>query len=1528
MMKKRITAFFLSAAMIFCMWPMGIMASAEEKTTTTSEKFTATAETAQGTFTLAAAPDGSERISTADTEGFCFYSYTYQLSGSSWTKKEAKFSDDTARLYDGMANQYQAYKVDAAPGSRVFFDKTAGIPLTDGTKAYQDIIYDLGGFYDISMFTFATANTQNQFMTGRYEIYASETSDSFTEENRLIEYRNQNRSQVQSFTVKDGETVRARYVALRILSPIDYSYSLMSEEELKTACSGWSENTGYPRLSEFAVYGQPSVIKDNEFTVSSNASKVLPTDLAAGVTAIANPQNNTKAVLSAAQYTYNGSAWQRSGASMAAKEQLYDENAGNECRSGQNGTFYKQVDGAYYPTIDGTEKFLWLSYDLGANYDISKIAVVSSNGNVMTGHYELYVSKASAEYGQMTKIAEFKNTQNDLSQIFSLSDGSSCTARYVALKVINPYPYGYQATGTALDDVKNIYARLAEFQVYGKEYVSHFTAENPTFSDRAAPFADFTAPTLLKNADATVDFYSADGEKLSEEAVNAPELYNNSYMADYESNATVSGGYATFTYDLGKVQGISGLNILFSKDSAKNIGSFDLYASSTSSAIKSAKCLYSYNTADGTFTQHIGKYDRGDLSARYIILKVNTAATDGKIYLSEFNVFGFYEGFTLETTQIAKSAYETTSFITYPRYMNTEKSLIAGEKYTDALVLKDGGTVASAGANLPEFTTVGAVSTNQTFGSGSINFINRSSDGTIVSLKDDETANYLQLNYELDSVSKIDGFALLGHVDRWWSPYHMAVSFANAKDSLFTDAAAKTVDFYNLSNLSKVTLDEAVTAKFVGLRIICGVNPYTIGDTVADSGVRNYYARISHFALFGTFEDTLSTDNISLNSNVDNAKLSLGDITGPMDKNGNHTLGAAVSVSAEEFVEKDGKYYAFSGWYNGEDKVSNEAAFSHPLSKTAVTLSARYEETNGCTVTFYDNCGTAVYKTIVKMGALISESELVKASEAVPARYGYDKMIDHNGFCVWSEDTDSPILSDLSLIAQYQKNAVKYDISVTDTKGNTENYQKAFGERLELSDENAISWSVGENTVAGGPSATLYVCGDMVIKASKDTAATAGVYILSDIADGSKYDVFVHLNNPDGKEIAEAGVMFITGTSFNKVGNVDWTEENLQGVKVARAVVKGKVVNDYFGTLFGISPKSSSVVRAAEAYVTFKDGTTVYSKAVSKTFSPIAANPIIKYSGNENPANDNTSADPTFTYYNGFYYRVFSKDGKVFVQKSADMFNWNKENPVAVLTDPYGSGWFAPEMHMIDGKWYIYGAGKTGRDSLCCQNNPNARSMVVAESATDDPQSAYTFLGQVQNQNHSTIPSTTLSIDGTVLNYGGENYFVWTTEAAIYINKMLNPTTIDPDTVPVKLVSCTESYEMLSASLVEGPGFISHGDKLFMTYSFNDSTSEYYAIGLMTFKDASGKGVMDLSNWSKKTDGPVVSKSDKNGIYGPGHNAFVKYKTDTGLVDYMTYQAHLDPTKSAWVGRNTFVMPIYWDRNGDPIFREPSADIY
>ena len=68
-------------------------------------------------------------------------------------------------------------------------------------------------------------------------------------------------------------------------------------------------------------------------------------------------------------------------------------------------------------------------------------------------------------------------------------------------------------------------------------------------------------------------------------------------------------------------------------------------------------------------------------------------------------------------------------------------------------------------------------------------------------------------------------------------------------------------------------------------------------------------------------------------------------------------------------------------------------------------------------------------------------------------------------------------------------------------------------------------------------------------------------------------------------------------------------------------------------------------------------------------------------------------ADPWVVRHDGSYYLVQSKDRTIWVYKS-DRLTEPTQNGVAVWTAPH-NGWnhsnvWAPELHYIDGRWYIY----------------------------------------------------------------------------------------------------------------------------------------------------------------------------------------------------------------------------------------------
>ncbi len=77
-----------------------------------------------------------------------------------------------------------------------------------------------------------------------------------------------------------------------------------------------------------------------------------------------------------------------------------------------------------------------------------------------------------------------------------------------------------------------------------------------------------------------------------------------------------------------------------------------------------------------------------------------------------------------------------------------------------------------------------------------------------------------------------------------------------------------------------------------------------------------------------------------------------------------------------------------------------------------------------------------------------------------------------------------------------------------------------------------------------------------------------------------------------------------------------------------------------------------------------------------------------------------------------------------------------------------------------------------------------------------------------------------------------------------------------------------------------------------MTYSANDSNSDYYCIGLLSLKE--GGNPMNASDWVKNPEPVLDSVTDGDmKIYGPGHNGFTKIYENGNEIDCITYMGNL-----------------------------------
>lgn len=241
---------------------------------------------------------------------------------------------------------------------------------------------------------------------------------------------------------------------------------------------------------------------------------------------------------------------------------------------------------------------------------------------------------------------------------------------------------------------------------------------------------------------------------------------------------------------------------------------------------------------------------------------------------------------------------------------------------------------------------------------------------------------------------------------------------------------------------------------------------------------------------------------------------------------------------------------------------------------------------------------------------------------------------------------------------------------------------------------------------------------------------------------------------------------------------------------------------------------------------------------------------------------------------------------------------------------------WAPELHYLHGKWYIYYAASDIDDIW-------ALRPYVLECADEDPiHGSWIEKGRMQRADGDTFSFEGFSLDATVFENKGKYYYIWAEKVGVgkqisnlYIGEMESPYKLK--TVQVLLTTPDYDWERVGFWVNEGPGVIKKNGKIYMTYSASE-TGIYYCVGMLTANEDSD--LLDPLAW-KKERYPVLKTNEKLGIYGPGHNSFSK---DEQGNDIMVYHAR---TEKEIVGdplynpnRHAMLMPIRWDERDRPIF--------
>ncbi len=345
-----------------------------------------------------------------------------------------------------------------------------------------------------------------------------------------------------------------------------------------------------------------------------------------------------------------------------------------------------------------------------------------------------------------------------------------------------------------------------------------------------------------------------------------------------------------------------------------------------------------------------------------------------------------------------------------------------------------------------------------------------------------------------------------------------------------------------------------------------------------------------------------------------------------------------------------------------------------------------------------------------------------------------------------------------------------------------------------------------------------------------------------------------------------------------------------------------------FACFTGLLASTIPPLRAQEPGVPPAQNRTPLSQPAPPTSGQGMVNPIFK------------GADPWVMYDDGYYYYSGGCPKASICVTRARTIEGLAAAPHNVVWSPPISGpnradvW-APEIHKVDGKWYIY---------YCADNGDNnTHRLFVLQSDNDTPLGTYSMPDT--GAPNGGIPESTgnWAIDPDVFTAAnGKLYLLWSCTnfktsqfpQNICIAHMRDPLHVDGPTVQIS--TPTEPWEVRGASVNEGPvGFVRNG-RNFITYSGSASWNPNdYSVGLLTNQEGDP---MNPASWVKT--GPIFD--NHHTAYGTGSVVFVR---GTEPNEYWNMYHGIDrlDCPSAYACRDIRVQKMHFAPDGTPVLGYP-----
>ena len=294
-------------------------------------------------------------------------------------------------------------------------------------------------------------------------------------------------------------------------------------------------------------------------------------------------------------------------------------------------------------------------------------------------------------------------------------------------------------------------------------------------------------------------------------------------------------------------------------------------------------------------------------------------------------------------------------------------------------------------------------------------------------------------------------------------------------------------------------------------------------------------------------------------------------------------------------------------------------------------------------------------------------------------------------------------------------------------------------------------------------------------------------------------------------------------------------------------------------------------------------------------------------------------ADPwVYRHTDGFYYFTASvpEYDRIELRRAVTIQEIGSSAPVVIWTKHengiMSANIWAPEIHFIDGAWYIYfAAARIGA--------PFEHRIYVLENDSANP-----LLGEWQEKGQIVTNWSSFSLDATEFALRGVHYLVWAQKdyaiagnSNLYIASMSNPWTIRG--IQTRISQPQYPWEQIGFLVNEGPAVLVRNGRVFITYSAS-ATDANYCMGMLTASEDAD--LLEAGSWSKSAT-PVFQTDPAAGVYGPGHNSF----TVDGQNDVLIYHARSyreirgDPLYDP--NRDTRAQALDWNADGTPRFGNP-----